>query len=65
MSTGEKSKKYMTLVQASEQCQIPVKTLRTKIRLGLLPAYKPGKCILIDPRELEVFIRKAKKKFAS
>lgn len=65
MTTADKSKKYMTLSQASDHCQIPVKTLRTKIRLGLLPAYKPGKCILIDPKELDVFIRKARKKFAS
>lgn len=65
MTTAEKAKKYMTLVQASEHCQIPVKTLRTKIRLGLLPAYKPGKCILIDPKELEVFIRKSRKRFAA
>lgn len=63
--TGEKSKRYLTLLQASDACQIPVKTLRTKIRLGLLPAYKPGKCILIDPKELDIFIRKARKKFAS
>jgi hypothetical protein len=65
MTAAEKSKKYMNLLQASDYCQIPVKTLRNKIRLGLLPAYKPGKCILIDPKELDIFIRKARKKFAS
>jgi excisionase family DNA binding protein len=65
MTAAEKAKKYMTLVQASEHTQIPVKTLRKKISLGLLPAYKPGKCILIDPKELEIFIRKARKKLAS
>jgi len=69
-TTGEKvnAKKataYITLKQASEQTQIPVKTLRKKISLGLLPAYKPGRSILIDPKELEVFVRKARKKLAS
>jgi excisionase family DNA binding protein len=58
-------KKYMTLEQASDHCQIPVKTLRAKIRLGLLAAYKPGRSYLVDPSELEVFIKKSRKKFAS
>lgn len=61
----EGAKKYLTLDQASAYCQIPVKTLRAKIRLGLLPAYKPGRSILIDPKELDIFVRKARKKFAS
>lgn len=57
--------KYLTLAQASEYCHIPEKTLRVKIRLGLLPAYKPAKSVLVDMRELEIFIRKSKKKIAS
>lgn len=65
VAPAEKSKRYLTLIQASEHTQIPVKTLRKKIRLGLLPAYKPGRSILIDPKELDIFIRKARKKFAS
>ncbi len=62
---GQMSKKYLTLEQASEYCHISAKTLQTKIRLGLLPAYKPGRSLLIDQKELEIFIRKNKKKFAS
>lgn len=58
-------KKYLTLEQASDYCQIPAKTLQTKIRLGLLPAYKPGRSLLVDQHELDIFIRKARKKFAS
>lgn len=59
------TKKYMTLDDAAEYSGLGISTLRRKISLGLLPAYKPGKMILIDPKELEMFIRKAKKKFAS
>ncbi len=66
MATEKESvRKYLTLEEASERCQISVKTLRRKIGLGLLPAYKPSKRLLIDPKELEVFVRKARKKFAS
>lgn len=58
-------KKYLTLPQAFELSHIPIKTLRTKIAMGLLPAYKPGRSILIDENELEIFIRKSRKKIAS
>lgn len=57
--------KYLTLEKASELSHIPIKTLRAKIALGLLPAYKPGRSILIDEKELELFIKKARKRIAS
>lgn len=62
---GEVTKKYMTLEDAADFSGLGISTLRRKISLGVLPAYKPGKMILIDPKELETFIRKARKKIAS
>lgn len=59
--TGEIMKKYMTLTEAAEYSHIPARTLRHKIRLKALPAYKPGKSLLIDPKELDLFIKKGKK----
>lgn len=58
-------KKYLTLEQASEASQIPISSLRRKISEGLLPAYKPGKSILIDAKELEMFIRRSRVEHAS
>ena len=66
MQQGEQVKsKYLTIEEASEYAMVSIKTLRRKINLGLLPSYNPGKRILIDPKELEIFIRKTRKKLAS
>jgi excisionase family DNA binding protein len=63
--TTMKTKKYLTLAEAVTYSNIPHSTLRRKIRMGLLPAYKPGKCVLVEQKELDAFIKKAKQKFAS
>lgn len=55
------TKKYMTLNEAAEYSHIPARTLRHKIHLKVLPAYKPGKSLLIDPKELDLFIKRGKK----
>ena len=66
MQQGEQVKsKYLTIEEASEYAMVSIKTLRRKINLGLLPSYKPGKRILIDPKELEIFMRKTRKTLAS
>jgi excisionase family DNA binding protein len=57
---GEKQIKYMTIEEASEYSRVPVSSLRKKISDGDLPAFKPGKSLLIDIKDLEMFIRKAK-----
>jgi excisionase family DNA binding protein len=57
---GFVSTKYITLEQASEISQIPVSTLRKRITEGVLPAYKPGRGILIDPRDLDLLIKRSK-----
>jgi excisionase family DNA binding protein len=54
----------MTLKQAIEYSGVSYSTLRRKIELGVLPAYKPGKAVLIDQKDLELFIRKSRKKTA-
>jgi excisionase family DNA binding protein len=53
-----KEKKWLTLEEVVEITHISERTLREKIKLGLLPSYKPGKRRLIDARELELFIRR-------
>jgi excisionase family DNA binding protein len=57
---GETQIKYMTLDEASDLCRIPVSSLRKKVYAGEIPAYKPGKCILIDIKDLEVFMKRNK-----
>jgi excisionase family DNA binding protein len=57
---GEKQIKYMTLEEASEYSRIPVSSLRKKINDGELAAFKPGKSVLIDIKDLEIFIKRAK-----
>lgn len=59
------TKRYLTLEQASEICHMSVKTLQAKIRLGLLAAYKPGRSLLVDSGELDLFIKRARKRTAS
>lgn len=52
--------KYFTLEDAAEYSGLGMSTLRRKIKLGVLTAYKPGKRILIDPKDLEMFIKRTK-----
>lgn len=49
--------KFLTLVEASRFSRTPVSTLRRKIFAGELRAYKPSKGILIDPKDLERWIK--------
>ena len=58
-------KKYLTLEQAAKVAQMPAPTLRKKISAGLLPGYKPGKHVLVEAQELELFIRRSKIDHAS
>lgn len=57
---GEKKLKYLTLEEASDHANIPVSTLRKRIKEGKLPAYKPSHKVLVDVQELELFIKRAK-----
>jgi hypothetical protein len=57
---SEATKKYITLAQASEIYQMSESALRRRIDEGVLPAYKPSRAILVDPRELELFIKKTR-----
>lgn len=53
-------RKWLTIEQAIEISHMGERTIREKIKLGLLPSYKPGKRRLIDARDLDLFIRKHK-----
>lgn len=59
---GTMKTKWMTLPEAVDYSRMGYSTLRKKIKLGLLPSHKPGKKVLIDSRELDIFIRKSRKK---
>lgn len=51
---------YVTLEEASGLSHVAVNTLRKKIKLGLIPAFKPGKKVLILRRDLELYIKRTK-----
>ena len=57
--TTEKSG-FLTLRQAADFAHVGESTLRRKIKEGDLNAYRPGKHLLIDPKDLEKFIKKSK-----
>lgn len=52
--------KFITLEQASEIYQMSVAALRRRIDEGQLPAYKPGKSILLKPEEVDLFMQRKK-----
>lgn len=55
-----KQKTWLTIEEVVEISHISERTIREKIKLGLLPSYKPGKRRLIDARDLDLFIRRHK-----
>lgn len=55
-----KETKWLTIEDAVAISHMGERTIREKIRLGLLPTYKPGKRRLIDSKDLELFIRRYK-----
>lgn len=57
---GDTKQKYLTIDEAAERSRIPVSTLRKRIAEGRLLAYKPGRHLLVDASELELFIKRTK-----
>ncbi len=55
-----KEKKWLTVEDVVEISHMGKRTVMEKIKLGLLPSYKPGKRRLIDAKDLELFIRRHK-----
>jgi excisionase family DNA binding protein len=55
-----REKKWLTIEEVVEITHMGERTIREKIKLGLLPTYKPGKRRLIDAKDLELFIRRHK-----
>lgn len=53
-------KKWLTIEEVVEITHMGDRTIREKIKLGLLPSYKPGKRRLINAKDLELFIRRYK-----
>jgi excisionase family DNA binding protein len=50
------SARYLTLAQVAERIQTPAETIRYWVHLGKLPAYKPGRQVLIREDDLEAYI---------
>jgi excisionase family DNA binding protein len=48
--------KYEKLDVASNRTRIPVGSLRKWIEQGRLTAYRPGRCVLVRPDELDELI---------
>ncbi len=56
--TGPGGKVYLTLEKAEKLTSIPAETLKKKIYAHELPAYKPGKQLLVRWADLRVFIER-------
>jgi excisionase family DNA binding protein len=50
------SSRYLTLVQAAERIATPAETVRYWVHLGKLPAFKPGRQVLIRESDLDAFV---------
>lgn len=55
-----KEKKWLTIEEVVEITHMCDRTIREKIKLGILPSYKPGKRRLIEAKDLDLFIRRHK-----
>jgi len=55
---GPGGKVYLTLEQAAELTSIPAETLKKKIYAQELPAFKPGKQLLIRWSDLRAYIER-------
>lgn len=64
-SMSKKEPVYKTLEEASAFLRMPESTLRKKIAHGELAAYKPGRAVLIEQEELELFVKKNRVNSAS
>lgn len=50
---------YLTLEQVSEQTHAPIATVRWWIHTHKLPAFKPGRYLLVKQTDLTAFIESA------
>jgi len=48
--------RYLTLAQVAERIATPAETVRYWVHLGKLPAFKPGRQVLVREDDLEAFI---------
>lgn len=61
---GEKKmdgQNYLTVSEASQVIRMSKHSLRLKIKAGLLPAYKPGRQIILLERDLNLFVKRYKR----
>jgi excisionase family DNA binding protein len=53
------ARRYLTLAEAAEYSTLSIQTLRRAIRRQQLKAFKPARRVLIDPAELDRWVRRA------
>lgn len=57
MTRGEfRMPTYLTIPQAAERVQAPTETVRYWIHVGKLPAFKPGRRVLIRESDLAALV---------
>lgn len=54
---GAMGGKWLTTEGAAAQLCLTAQTVRELVRTGKLKAYKPGKRLLIDPDDLELYVK--------
>jgi excisionase family DNA binding protein len=50
------SAKFLTLTQVAERLSTPAATVRYWTAIGKLPAFKPGRQLLVKESDLEAFV---------
>jgi excisionase family DNA binding protein len=53
------TRRYLSLEEAAEYSTLSIQTLRRAIRRKQLQAFKPARRVLIDPAELDRWVREA------
>jgi excisionase family DNA binding protein len=53
------TRRFLTLEEAAEYSTLSIQTLRRAIRRQQLKAFKPARRVLIDPAELDRWVRSA------
>jgi excisionase family DNA binding protein len=50
------SARYLTLAQAAERVATPAESIRYWVHTGRLPAFKPGRQVLVREADLDAFV---------
>ena len=51
-------KKYLLIAEVAEQTHCSVRHIHDEVKKKKLRAFKPGKCLLFDPEDVDKWIKK-------